>query len=136
MTHSALENRNVLFFDGVCNLCNGTIRFVVEHEKDHEIYFSPLQSALGREVVDSLPAGVDSLILVENGVVHVRSTAALRVAKHLRPPYGWLYYLRFIPKKIRDALYDAIARSRYRLFGKKSACMVPSPSLSARFLYS
>jgi predicted DCC family thiol-disulfide oxidoreductase YuxK len=134
MSDLDFQDREILFFDGVCNLCNGAITFILNHEKDHELLFAPLQSTAGQKVSAKLTSKIDSLILLERGQLHIRSDAALKVAKHLRQPYSWLQYLRFLPRWLRDIGYDLVARNRYRLFGKKEVCMVPNPSLKARFL--
>ncbi|NND31135.1 MAG: DUF393 domain-containing protein [Saprospiraceae bacterium] len=131
---SELIDKDILFFDGVCNLCNSAIQFIIRHERDDKLYFAPLQSPLGKKVLHDLSENVDSLVLVENGSIYLRSNAALRVARHLRSPYRWLYYLVTLPRFIRDWAYDLIARNRYSFFGKRSSCMVPTPSLKARFL--
>ena len=136
MTMSArdFQDREILFFDGVCNLCSGVVTFILNHEKDQDLLFAPLQSAPGQQVSANLEAKLDSLILLEKGQLYVRSDAALKVAKHLRKPYSWLHFLSFLPRGLRDMVYDLIARNRYRLFGKKDICMVPNPTLKSRFL--
>jgi predicted DCC family thiol-disulfide oxidoreductase YuxK len=127
----------VILFDGVCNLCNGFVQFVVARDPHARFRFAALQSeaaaALLRDagVAAALP---DSIVLVEDGGVYVRSTAALRIARHLRFPWPLASGLLVVPRFIRDAVYDYIAAHRYRWFGRRDACMVPTPDLQRRFM--
>lgn len=127
-----------MLFDGVCNLCNSTVQFVIRHDRKKQFRFASLQSATGQEVLQELAKdkGVspDSVILYYEGQLYVKSTAALRVAWLLGGPWRLAEIFRFVPRFIRDALYDRIARHRYKWFGKKDACMLPSPELKERFL--
>lgn len=140
----------IVLFDGICNLCNGTIDFILDHESNDLLRFASLQSdaarallidVVGERNAVELLAGVaegqrgpGSMLFVEDGVVHVRSTAALRIARHLRAPWRWLFALSVIPAFVRDGVYRFIAERRYRWFGKREACRVPTPELRARFL--
>jgi predicted DCC family thiol-disulfide oxidoreductase YuxK len=129
----------VIIFDGVCNLCNAAVRFIIRRDPQARFRFAALQSApaqalLARVEVDA--AAFDSVMLVEDGVVHSRSDAALRVARRLRFPWPLLYALVILPRPLRDSLYDFIARNRYRWFGKRETCMTPTPDLQSRFLAS
>lgn len=127
----------VLFFDGVCNLCSASVQFIIEHEASPTIHFASLQSDLARQTLPPLgvdPARLESLVFVEGGVATTRSTAALRIARHLKPPWRWLAVFVVVPRVLRDVVYGLIAKNRYRLFGKKEACWLPSPALKARFL--
>ena len=128
------QNRPILFFDGVCNLCNTTIQFILRHERSDALLFSPLQSDLGQRTLQSLASGVDSLVLFENEKLYIESTAAVHVAAYLRFPYSLLRHLKVIPRFIRDPLYRGVARYRYKLFGKRLSCMVPSAPLKDRFV--
>ena len=126
-----------ILFDGVCNLCNGFVRFVVRRDPAARFRFAALQSpaaaALLREagVASPLP---DSVILVEDGRVYLRSGAALRIARGLRFPWPLAYAAIVVPRFIRDRVYDAVAARRYRWFGRRDVCMVPTPELQKRFL--
>ena len=126
-----------ILFDGVCNLCNGFVRFVVRRDPAAGFRFAALQSpaaaALLREagVASPLP---DSVILVEDGRVYLRSGAALRIARGLRFPWPLAYAAIVVPRFIRDRVYDAVAARRYRWFGRRDVCMVPTPELQKRFL--
>lgn len=128
----------VLLFDGVCNLCNGAVAFVIRRDARARFRFAPLQSPAADALLASLGvsrAGLpDSFVLVEDGRVHLRSTAALRVARGLRFPWPLLGVLLVVPRFLRDPLYDFVARNRYRWFGKRDECMVPTAELQARFL--
>jgi predicted DCC family thiol-disulfide oxidoreductase YuxK len=129
----------VILFDGVCNLCSASVRFIVERDRGAYFKLAALQSDAGRRLLEehgvSLPPGDPaSILLVEDGEVYDRSSAALRIARHLDGVWklGWAFIV--VPRFLRDAVYGFIAKRRYRWFGKKDACMVPTPELRARFL--
>jgi predicted DCC family thiol-disulfide oxidoreductase YuxK len=127
----------VLFFDGVCNLCSASVQFIIAHEASPTIRFASLQSALAQQTLPPLgvdPTRLESLVFVEGSVATTRSTAALRIARHLKAPWRWLGLFVIVPQVVRDVVYGLIARNRYRLFGKKEACWLPTPDLKARFL--
>lgn len=127
----------ILYFDGVCNLCSTSVQFVLDHERDSTLHFAPLQSSHAQEVLLPLgidPADLDSVVLVENGVAFTRSTAIFEIAAHLKAPWSWVAVLRFLPRFFSDFCYRIVAVNRYRFFGKKDACMIPTPQLKARFL--
>ena len=125
----------MLLFDGVCTLCNGFVRFVIARDPAGRFQFAPLQSDAARRVLGAAPPPLpDSLILVEDGRLFTRSTAALRVARGLRFPWPLAYVFVVVPRPVRDWVYDAVARNRYRWFGRRDVCMVPTPELRARFL--
>jgi len=127
----------VLLFDGVCNLCHGTVRFVLDHDRDARFRFAPLQSEVGRALLARFaldPDALDTIVLIDEARAYRRSDAALRVARRLGAPWSWLVPLAAIPRPLRDAVYDFIARRRYRWFGKKDACPLPRPEWSDRFL--
>lgn len=126
----------LVLFDGVCNVCNASVNFIIDHDPAGRFQFASLQSAVGQEVLRRLGRpgmDFDSVILVENGRFHEKSDAALRIARHLRG-WRWAWVLRFVPKFLRNAVYDFIARNRYRWFGRREACRVPTPDERARFL--
>jgi predicted DCC family thiol-disulfide oxidoreductase YuxK len=131
----------VVLFDGVCNLCSASVRFIVEHDREAYFKFASLQSDVGARLLaeHGLPppeAGRDptSVVLLENGRAYERSTAALRIARHLRGVWKLAWGFIVVPRFVRDAAYDFIAKHRYRWFGKQDTCMVPTPELRARFL--
>ncbi|MEM8485291.1 MAG: thiol-disulfide oxidoreductase DCC family protein [Bacteroidota bacterium] len=135
-----MEDR-VILFDGVCNLCNSSVNFVIDRDRAGLYKFSALQSAeakaylakagLNGEVDDEL---LQSVVLYENGVLYKKSTAALRIARQLDGPWPLLYAFVIAPRFIRDAVYDVIARNRYFWFGQRDACRLPTPELRQRFL--
>lgn len=127
----------ILLFDGVCNLCNGFVQFVIARDPPGRFRFAALGTAAAASVLrevgvaEPLP---DSIVLVEDGRVFTRSDAALRIARGLRFPWPLFYGFVAVPRFIRDRLYDAIAARRYRWFGRRETCMVPTPELKRRFL--
>jgi predicted DCC family thiol-disulfide oxidoreductase YuxK len=127
----------IILFDGVCNFCDSSVNFIIGHDKAGYFKFAPLQSEIGEKMlaengIDKLET--DSVVLVEDGEVYTHSTAALRVARHLDGAWRWLYYFIHVPRIIRDAAYKLFAKYRYKLFGKKDECMLPSPEIRGRFL--
>ena len=136
----AVSEGPLVLYDGVCNLCTWWVRFVLEHEREPTFRFAALQSAVARELAVahghdlSTAADPESVLLVEDGRIYERSTAALRITRGFRWPYRWLYAFVVVPRPLRDAVYAWIARHRYRWFGRKDACLVPTPELKARFL--
>ncbi|MFC7251370.1 thiol-disulfide oxidoreductase DCC family protein [Halomicroarcula sp. GCM10025324] len=126
----------ILLFDGVCNLCNGFVRFVVQFDAAGEFLFAPLQSDVGQELSrrhNLKTEDFDSVVLVEDGEVYTKSTAVLRVCRRLDGPWPLLTPLSAVPTGISDSVYDLVAENRYRVFGKKDACPVPEPELRERF---
>jgi predicted DCC family thiol-disulfide oxidoreductase YuxK len=127
----------IVLFDGVCNLCNGAVQFIIRHDKKNIFMFASLQSEVGRKILEQYNFPLDELnsfILIENNKAYTRSTGALRVAKKLNGLWPLLYGFIIIPKFIRDSIYNWVAGNRYKWFGKKDACMIPTPELKARFL--
>jgi predicted DCC family thiol-disulfide oxidoreductase YuxK len=128
----------VLFFDGVCNLCNGLVQFVIRHDKKKQFLFASLQSAAGAAALDGLKKQSgevpDSVILFYKGKYYARSSAAIMLARLLRGPWQLLSAGYIIPRFIRDAAYNFIARNRYKWFGRQEACWLPAPELKERFL--
>lgn len=127
----------VVLFDGVCNFCNGSVNFIIEHDSRGYFKFSPLQSAAGEELLRKFQidrSETDSVILIEDDRAYEYSTAGLRIARKLDGILSWAYALIIFPAPIRDYLYRVFARNRYRLFGKRDACMIPTPEIRERFL--
>ena len=130
---------SIVFFDGVCNLCNGTVRFVVERDKHAYFRFASIQSDAGAEIMRKhgleAPHGdPTSIVVIEDDRAYQRSTAALHMVRHLTFPWKLGYAFIIVPRFIRDAVYNFIARHRYEWFGRRDVCMVPTPELRARFL--
>jgi predicted DCC family thiol-disulfide oxidoreductase YuxK len=137
MAERAGHDGPIVLFDGVCNLCNGAVQFLIERDPQGVITFAPLQSAVAADLLatcDRPTEGLDSIVLVEDGQCYRKSTAVLRVARHLAGPARWLWPLRWVPRLLRDAVYDLVARSRYHIFGRRDACMRPTPAVADRFL--
>ena len=127
----------IILFDGVCNFCNGTVNFIIERDLEGYFKFAPLQSEIGEKLLaeNSIDkTATDSVVLIEDGKAYTHSTAALKVARKLDGAWRWVYYLIFVPGFIRDAFYKLFAKYRYKLFGKKDECMLPTPEIRARFL--
>ncbi|MBA2561860.1 MAG: thiol-disulfide oxidoreductase DCC family protein [Chitinophagaceae bacterium] len=132
-----MNQQSIILFDGVCNLCNSAVQFIIKRDKKNYFRFASLQSAHGQELLSNynLPLNdLNSFVLIENEKAYTRSTGALRVSKKLNKLWPLLYSFIIIPKFIRDSVYKWIAGNRYKWFGKKSECMIPSPQLKARFL--
>ena len=130
------ENAIVLF-DGVCNFCNNSVNFIIERDPTGYFKFAPLQSEIGEKLLREHcidKTQTDSVVLIENGKAHTYSTAALRVARKLKGAWVLLYGFILVPKFIRDFAYKLFAKNRYRIFGKREACMLPTPEVRARFL--
>jgi predicted DCC family thiol-disulfide oxidoreductase YuxK len=126
----------VILFDGVCNLCNGFVQFVIARDPGGRFQFAALQSGAARRVLGD-EAGrrwSDSMVLVERDRIATRSEAALRIARRLRFPWPLAYVFIVVPAPIRDWVYDLVAGNRYKWFGKRDVCMVPTPALRARFI--
>lgn len=127
----------IILFDGVCNLCSSSVQFVIKHDSQQKFKFASLQSDVAKTILHDFAAAstsFNSVILVEEGIVYYRSSAALRIAKRLSFPYNLLYAFIIIPPFIRNAVYDYIAKNRYQWFGKKEECWVPTPELRDRFM--
>lgn len=127
----------IILFDGVCNLCNASVQFVIRHDPQARFKFAALQSATAEKLLQNCAfdrASLDSVILVEDGHVYIESDAALRIARKLGGGWWLLAGFSIVPRPIRDAVYRFIARNRYRWFGKQESCMMPTPDLRARFL--
>jgi len=131
------DDHPILLFDGVCNLCNGAIQFIIPRDPEGTIRFAPLQSDLGETVRDAAGLSTDDLetvVLVDDGMAYTKSDAAIRVGEHLGGLYRLLSLGRLVPRGLRDHIYDIIAENRYDWFGKKDQCMVPNEDVSDRFI--
>lgn len=127
----------VILFDGVCNLCNGTVNFVIDRDPEAHFRFAALQSQAGQALLTryGLPEGyLDSIVLVEGGQAHTQSTSMLKILQGLGAPWRWLGVFLLVPQPLRDGAYRLIARNRYRWFGKQETCRVPTEDIKTRFL--
>lgn len=130
------EHHPIILFDGVCNFCNSSVQFIIKRDKTQRLRYAPLQSAIGDALKKkfNIPENIDSVILVEDGQYSIQSTAALKIAHHFGGLWKAFLVFWFIPKFIRDFFYDIIAKNRYRWFGKKESCMIPTPEQRKLFL--
>ena len=129
----------VILFDGVCNLCSGSVQYVIKHDPQRIFRFASLQSSFAQKILADhhLPLNdFNSFVLYENNRVYTRSTAALFAAKRLSGPVKVLSIFLIVPKFIRDGVYNIIAKNRYKWFGKREACWLPTPALKTLFLDS
>lgn len=127
----------IVLFDGVCNLCNNSVQFIIKRDPKDRFRFAALQEEAGLALVSQYQidtSKVDSIVLIDNGKAYVKSTAALRIAKNLKGPWPLLYAFIIIPNFMRNWGYDFIAKNRYKWYGKKDACMIPTPELKSKFL--
>ena len=132
------KNENlVLLFDGVCNLCNGLIQFVIKRDPAGKIHFAALQSQAGQAFMKKLKLPIqklETLVLVKDGKALIKSTAGLTLLRELGGFWSLFYVFMIVPAPIRDWVYDLVAHNRYSIFGRTEACMIPSPDLKSRFL--
>jgi len=131
------DDAPIVLFDGVCNLCNGFVQFIAPRDDDEKFYFASLQSDVGRSLLaeHDLPTDeLESIVLVEGDAAYVKSGAVLRIASRLGGLYRLLSPFRYVPRLLRDTVYDLVANNRYRLFGKKDRCEIPEGDVGARFL--
>lgn len=132
------KNKKLILFDGVCNLCNSSVQFIIKHDKNNVFLFAPLQSDLGKHLIEKHYINTnktDSILLYsEDNGIDYKSTAALKIAHQLGFPINLMACLIIIPPVIRNWVYDFIARNRYKWYGKKEHCMIPTPKLKSKFL--
>ena len=129
--------KSIVLFDGVCNLCNGAVQFIINRDPEGRFAFASLQSAAGQAYLRQFGLSTDAFdtfVLVEGEKAYTRSTAALRIARRLPGAWRLLYALVIVPRPVRDWGYGLVARNRYRLFGRRDSCMMPTPGLKAKFL--
>ena len=138
MHDKEIEQHKIILFDGVCNLCNGSIIFVLKREQVPIFKFASVQSEAGRELLEWCglsPNYSEAVILIDNGKIYLGSSAALKIGQRLIFPWNILAYAGFVvPNFIRDRIYAQIAQNRYQWFGKKDVCMIPTENPKARFL--
>ena len=132
------KNKKLILFDGVCNLCNNSVQYVIKHDKKNQFMFTALQSDVGKKIIEAYNIDTkktDSILLYspEKGIDY-KSTAALKIASKLGLPINLMGVFFIIPPFIRNWVYDFIAKNRYKWYGKKDACMIPTPELKSRFL--
>ncbi len=126
----------VLLYDGTCGLCHRSVRWILRHERDHELEFAPLQGETAAQLRarhPRIPEALESVVLVADGRVHLRSKAFLYTARHQRAPWRWAYAVRWLPGFLLDLGYRVIAAIRYRIWGRADTCDLPAPEQRARF---
>jgi predicted DCC family thiol-disulfide oxidoreductase YuxK len=127
----------LILFDGVCNLCNAWVRFVIRRDPTGVFRFAAQQSPVGRAMIEDRMKGaaqLSSVILIEDHAICTESEAILQILTHLGPPWSWMALLRIVPRRFRDACYRFIVRHRYQWFGRTEVCQVPSADIQSRFL--
>ena len=132
-----LPDAPLVLYDGTCGLCARAVRWILEHERDHDIVFAPLQGATGelaRARYPRIPVSIDTVVYICGGRAHLRSKALLHAARHLRAPWRWGYAVRWIPGFLLDLAYRVVAAVRYRIWGHADACGLATPEQRRRFL--
>ncbi len=131
------QQESIVLFDGVCNFCNGSVNFIIQHDSRKRFKFAPLQSEIGQNLLRQYGLNqddLDSVVLVEDGNAFTRTTAALKTARHLDGFWSWAAVFLVVPRPVRDIFYKLFAKYRYQLFGRTEACMMPTPDVRHRFL--
>jgi predicted DCC family thiol-disulfide oxidoreductase YuxK len=129
--------KSIILFDGVCNFCNVAVIFIIQQDRNAKFNFASLQSTFGQEKLKQFGLSSDELstiVLLNKGRIFTKSSAALEIARHLDGLWPLFSLFKIVPSRVRDFAYDFIARNRYRWFGKREACMIPTPKLKSRFL--
>jgi predicted DCC family thiol-disulfide oxidoreductase YuxK len=132
-----MARKSIILFDGVCNLCNGFVNFVIRHDRQDRFLFGSLQSSSAKDLLNSFTYvrnDLSTVLLLEDQQLYSESTAVLKIFKKMNGPWPLLYGAIILPKPLRDFFYRLVARNRYKLFGRKDACMIPTPALTAKFL--
>lgn len=127
------NSKGIVVFDGYCVLCNKTVKFLIKIDRKKELLFTTLTSELGKKIAGEIPPGKESIVFVEKEQKFNKSDAVLKVLQAVGMPWSLLTILRIIPKFIRDFIYMLIANNRYKIFGKKSECMIPDKNVRDRF---
>ncbi|MEJ7646685.1 MAG: DCC1-like thiol-disulfide oxidoreductase family protein [Chryseolinea sp.] len=127
----------IVLFDGICNLCNASVQFIVKRDSAGKMKFASLQSSFGKSQLSKYnfdPDALHSIVVIDDGIAYQKSDAAMKIASNLRRPWSLLAALKVIPRFIRDGVYNLVSRSRYSLYGKRDSCMIPDEGLRARFI--
>lgn len=132
------KDKKIILFDGVCNLCDSTVQFIIKHDKKDIFRFVALQSELGQQIVKHIgvdTSKTDSILLYEPGVAYYyKAEAAIKIASELGGIYSLIQGFSVLPKSFSNSVYDYVARNRYKWYGKKEECMIPTPEMKAKFL--
>jgi len=133
------QAHDIILFDGVCNLCNSAVTFIIKHDKQDRFRFAALESTVGRELLTQHGIDTkqtDSIILVRGDHAFAKAEAALHIARKMRGLWPMLYVFNALPNALLNFFYDLIAKNRYAWFGKKDSCMIPTPALRSKFLHN
>lgn len=127
---------SIIMFDGLCNLCDGGVQFIIKRDSKCHFKFTSLQSETGQMLLRhyGISPEIDSMILIENKKVYIKSRAAIQISRYLDGHWKYLSFFRVLPPFLSDLLYDTVAKHRYKWFGKKESCMVPTSEMKKRFL--
>lgn len=128
---------SIIFFDGYCNLCSSSVQFIIQRDPHQQFRFASLQSNFGKKILTQFnlsTTNLNTLVLLQDGNIYTRSTAALKIAKKLTGAWSYMYAFIIVPTFIRDFFYNFIAKNRYQWFGKKEACWIPTAELKALFI--
>lgn len=131
------QGRDIILFDGVCNLCNSAVNFILDHDPKGVYAFASLQSTAGREILAHYGLStedLDSVVLIKEGKVYKKSRAALEISSKLKGGWSFLQVFKVVPRVIGDGVYNFIAKNRYRFFGRRESCRFPTPDIRSRFL--
>ena len=132
------KDKKIILFDGVCNLCNSSVQYVIKHDTKDIFRFVALQSELGQKIINHIgisEKSIDSIILYEAGIAYYyKSAAALEIAKQLGDLYAFATIFKILPLSLRDSIYDYVAKNRYKWYGKQESCMIPTSTLQSKFL--
>ena len=132
------KDKKIILFDGVCNLCNSFVQYIIKHDKKDAFRFVALQSELGQKIISHIgisEKNIDSIILYQAGVAYYyKSEAALEIAKQLGGLFSFATVFKILPLSLRNTIYDYIAKNRYKWYGKQESCMIPTPELQSKFL--
>ncbi|MBU3714251.1 MAG: thiol-disulfide oxidoreductase DCC family protein [Ferruginibacter sp.] len=129
---------NIVIFDGVCNFCNKSVQWIIRHDKNNQIKFAAHQSEAGVKLLNQYGLStndIDTVVLIKEGIAYKRSDAFIQICRLLKGFPRYFSIIRFIPRFIRDFFYNIIAKYRYKLFGKKEQCMIPTPGIKEKFLH-
>ena len=132
-------SHSIILFDGVCNLCEGFVKFVIQRDSSAYFMFAPLQSEYAQNILNDSSYSntykhTDSIILIHNGILYYKSDAVITIAKHLDGYWSLLRIMKILPIALRNYIYDIVARNRYFIFGKKDHCILPTPNINNRFI--
>jgi len=134
MNNIDANNKMIILFDGVCNMCVGSVNFIIKRDSKDVFRFASLQGDVGQKMVKKHSLSINSIVLIKNGKVKTKSSAVLNILYHLNTFWKALLVFYVVPYPIRDILYNIVAKTRYLLFGKRNQCMVPDENINSKFL--